>query len=141
MKLVVFLCIIILLPAVLFPQTERAGSDKHDSIKTILNFESFFNRADYYSNIYSDVDQSILYIDTALLNDENFVALKLTSLNKSIAPEVNTAALPQNILAPLYNSYIENNKFNMVRTILGMTQTAAAGYLAYRHIKKYGFFK
>lgn len=140
MKTVVFLCVIIFLPAVGFSQTEKRVSSEHDSVKTIINFSSFLNRAEYLSNIYSEENQSSFKLDTQMLNDENFVSLKLMALNRQQLT-VNSAALPQNILAPLYNSYMENQKFNMVRTILGMTQTAAVGYLAYRHIKKYGFFK
>jgi hypothetical protein len=29
----------------------------------------------------------------------------------------------------------------MVRYVLGMAQAGAVGYMAYRHIKKYGFWK
>ena len=48
---------------------------------------------------------------------------------------------PGNIIEPLHQQYIENSKLNPVRYVLGMAQTAAVGYLAYRHIKKYGLFK
>ena len=44
-------------------------------------------------------------------------------------------------LSPLYTQYIEDSKFNPVRYILGMAQVGAVGYLAYKHIKKYGFLK
>jgi hypothetical protein len=44
-------------------------------------------------------------------------------------------------LSPLYTQYIEESKFNPVRYILGMAQVGAVGYLAYKHIKKYGFLK
>ncbi len=48
---------------------------------------------------------------------------------------------PRNILSPLYNQYMENSKFNPVRYVLGMAEAGAVGYLAYKHIKKYGFWK
>ena len=44
-------------------------------------------------------------------------------------------------LSPLYTQYIEDSKFNPVRYILGMAEVGAVGYLAYKHIKKYGFLK
>jgi hypothetical protein len=44
-------------------------------------------------------------------------------------------------LSPLYAQYIEDSKFNPIRYVLGMAQLSAVGYLAYRHIKKYGFLK
>ncbi len=45
-----------------------------------------------------------------------------------------------NIMLPLQEQYIESQKLNFVQYFLGITQTAAVGYLAYRHIKKYGFW-
>lgn len=44
-------------------------------------------------------------------------------------------------LSPLYAQYIEDSKFNPIRYVLGMAQLSAVGYLAYKHIKKYGFLK
>jgi hypothetical protein len=48
---------------------------------------------------------------------------------------------PSELIAPLHQEFLENSKLNPVRYVLGMAQTAAVGYLAYRHIKKYGLFK
>jgi hypothetical protein len=45
------------------------------------------------------------------------------------------------LMLPFYKQYLENSKFNPIRYVLGIAQTAAVGYMAYRHIKKYGFFK
>jgi hypothetical protein len=42
---------------------------------------------------------------------------------------------------PLYKKYLEDSKFNPFRYALGMMQVGAVGYLAYKHIKKYGFLK
>lgn len=42
---------------------------------------------------------------------------------------------------PLYQKYKEDSKFNPFRYALGMVQFGAVGYLAYKHIKKYGFLK
>jgi hypothetical protein len=44
-------------------------------------------------------------------------------------------------LSPLERQYLEESKFDPVRYALGMVQAGAVGYLAYKHIKKYGFFK
>jgi len=43
--------------------------------------------------------------------------------------------------SPLYQQYLRDSEFDMVRYILGTAQAAAVGYMAYRHIKKYGFWK
>ena len=41
----------------------------------------------------------------------------------------------------LYQQYLEDSKFDPVRYVLGMAQLGAVGYLAYKHIKKYSFWK
>ena len=43
--------------------------------------------------------------------------------------------------APLYQQYLKDSEFDMVRYILGTVQAGAVAYMAYRHIKKYGFWK
>jgi len=52
-------------------------------------------------------------------------------------PELNLDDMTQ----PLYQKYLEDSKFNPFRYALGMMQVGAVGYLAYKHIKKYGFLK
>ena len=44
-------------------------------------------------------------------------------------------------LSSLYTQYVEDSKFDAFRYVLGMAQVGAVGYLAYKHIKKYGFLK
>ena len=45
----------------------------------------------------------------------------------------------QHFTSILYQKYLEDSKFDPVRYVLGMAQLGAVAYLAYRHIKKYGF--
>lgn len=50
--------------------------------------------------------------------------------------EVNVSEM----LHPYLNYYIESKNISLLRQVLGMAQLGAVGYLAYRHIKKYGLF-
>ncbi len=45
------------------------------------------------------------------------------------------------MLDPLYNNYLETQKFATLKAILGSVQMGAVAYLAYKHIQKYGFLK
>ena len=45
------------------------------------------------------------------------------------------------LTSPLYQQYLKDSEFDMVRYILGAAQVSAVAYMAYRHIKKYGFWK
>ncbi len=44
---------------------------------------------------------------------------------------------PGYLHSSLYEQYLEDSKFNPIRTALGMIQAGAVGYLAYQHIKKW----
>ncbi len=46
-----------------------------------------------------------------------------------------------NMTLPLYQKYLEDSRLNPFKYALGMMQVGAVGYLAYKHIKKYGFLK
>jgi len=50
--------------------------------------------------------------------------------------EVNT-----HFTSSLYQQYLKDSEFDMVRYVLGVAQASAVGYMAYRYIKKYGFWK
>ncbi len=43
------------------------------------------------------------------------------------------------LVSPLLSKYHEDEKMNLFYTILGSVQAGAVGYMAYKHIKKYGF--
>ena len=52
----------------------------------------------------------------------------------------NETDIPGNILQPYYNYYMESKNISLFRRVLGIAQLGAVGYLAYKHIKKYGLF-
>jgi len=45
------------------------------------------------------------------------------------------------ILNPLQQQYMSSQSMSVWNYMLGMIQTGAFGYLAYEHLKKYGFLK
>lgn len=102
-----------------------------DPIQQIqLKYDEFeFIREKYYANIhaYLDDDKATLKLRTEFL-------MKHSTSNLTQQEGTNFY-----FLSPLYNQYVEDSKFNPVRYVLGLAQLSAAGYLAYRHIKKYGF--
>ena len=52
----------------------------------------------------------------------------------------NKIELPDNMLQPYYNYYMESKNISLFRRVLAMAQLGAVGYMAYKHIKKYGLF-
>lgn len=49
--------------------------------------------------------------------------------------------LQTNILNPLYIKYTELQNMRFIKSILGSVSVGATAYLAYKHLKKYGFLK
>lgn len=49
--------------------------------------------------------------------------------------------LQTNILNPLYIKYTESQNMRFIKSILGSVSVGATAYLAYKHLKKYGFLK
>lgn len=81
-------------------------------------------------------------MDLQANNDPNTIWMWTNlSLNTSGRIDFHPGQSPVSMIEPLHQQYIENSKLNPIRYILGMAQTAAVGYLAYKHIRKYGLFK
>ena len=74
-----------------------------------------------------DANPSTIWLRTELLVSNN------SDLRGN---EINT-----HFTSSLYQQYLRDSEFNMVRYVLGLAQTSAVAYMAYRHIKKYGFWK
>jgi len=82
-------------------------------------------------------------IPDEILFDENsstvWLRTELLLLNKNLLTK--NGELKTHFTSPLYQEYLRESEFDMVRYILGTVQTGAVAYMAYRHIKKYGFLK
>ncbi|GIK59580.1 MAG: hypothetical protein HND39_07100 [Ignavibacteriota bacterium] len=85
--------------------------------------------------LFNDVSDEILFEE----NPSNIwlrTELLISNNSYSNFNEVNTF-----FTAPLYQQYLRDSEFDMMRYVLGAVQAGAVGYMAYRHIKKYGFWK
>jgi hypothetical protein len=110
----------------------------NDTTKSKININSLedllykFDEFDFYTDLTEQKRAVILNKETAKL------WLKASFDKFTNSPfEKDNDLTPGYLHSSLYEQYLENSKFNPVRTALGMIQAGAAGYLAYRHIKKY----
>ncbi len=143
MKLYFIITIFILLPGYIFAQSEDtivpSVADtvfRYRGINPIMNF--------YYDDydLYLPFDFSLA--ESEQLPDGNISNLQLrTELALSYPTAFSTSSTDElnHLMLPFYKQYLENSKIDPIRYVLGMAQAAAVGYLAYRHIKKYGFWK
>ena len=143
MKLFFIITIFILLPGHIFAQSEDiivpSIADtvyRYQGINPIMNY--------YYDDydLYLPFDFSIA--ESEQLPEGNISNLQLrTELALSFPTVFSTGSTDElnHLMLPFYKQYLENSKIDPIRYILGMAQAAAVGNMAYRHIKKYGFWK
>ncbi len=128
---------VILLSSFIYSQEENRDSVvKINSFESLLKLQTKFEEFEIYREL------NYMRLDLQANNDKNTIWMwtKL-SINSPGSQESHAGESPGSMIEPLHQQFIENSKFNPVRYVLGMAQTAAVGYLAYQHIKKYGFFK
>jgi hypothetical protein len=124
-----------------FAQQEKAFDTIRDSVYRYqgiipplefkYNFEEIFSKSllsEVPDDILFDNNPSTIWLRTEILLSKNFTQTDYGEMNTFFT-------------APLYQQYLRDSEFDMVRYILGTVQTGAVAYMAYRHIKKYGFWK
>ena len=95
------------------------------------NFDVIFSKSlntDFSNDFLFDNNQSTVWLRTELLISTN-------------SAEIGRSEINTHFISPLYQQYLKDSEFDMVRYILGAAQASAVAYMAYRHIKKYGFWK
>jgi hypothetical protein len=112
---------------------------KNDSLKITTNQNSLIQMQIKFDEFEFHREFKDMKMNVPLDGDPNTVWLR-TSLAVSNTKYTDQKFSPH-FLSPLEKQYLENSKFNPLQYALGMVQAGAVGYLAYKHIKKYGFFK
>lgn len=138
MKVCFQICIYVILSAS-FIYSQKSSKDTSEHLYLydhLLNLQSKFEEFDMYREL------NYMRMDLQANDDPNTIWMWTNlSLNNSGRIDFHPGQSPVSMIEPLHQQYIENSKLNPVRYILGMAQTAAVGYLAYKHIRKYGLFK
>ena len=90
----------------------------------------------YGNPIVNQLEEDVLFNDnpsTIWLRTELLVSNQNDSFGRN---DINI-----HFTSPFYQQYLKDSEFDMVRYILGAAQVSAVAYMAYRHIKRYGFWK
>jgi hypothetical protein len=142
-KLLFVISIFILLTGQLFAQSEDifvpSVTDtvfRYQGINPLMKYD--YDDYDFYISFNFSIAES------EQLPEGNIANLQLrTEFALSYPTAFNTSSIDEmnHFMLPYYNRYLENSKVDPVRYLLGLAQAAAVGYMAYRHIKKYGFWK
>lgn len=138
MKLKGFLFLLVFLPAqFLFSQeTVNDTLKRYTSYDSLIKLQSKLNEFEIYREL------NYMRMNLNVNKDPNTIWM-WTKLSIAADESSNdySGESPGSMLEPLHQQFIENSRLNPIRYVLGMAQTAAVGYLAYQHIKKYGLFK
>lgn len=82
------------------------------------------------------------FLNPSLLNDTTSLWIKTRiQLGAFSNRSLNHSNSSSDILNPLYQKYLESQGMRTINSILGSVSVGAAAYLAYKHLKKYGFLK
>lgn len=143
MKSFIIFCWIVLLASEIFSQQENNSSTtSNDSTYKFLGINPQLNLPDQVFEL--DLQFKLWQEQSSMLTEGNKSNLWLRTELALSAPggfSENDLITAGDFSAPLYEQYQENQKFSPLFYVLGVAQTAAVGYMAYQHIKKYGFFK
>jgi hypothetical protein len=90
----------------------------------------------YIAPLFSQIPDEILFEDNS---STVWLRTELLLSNRSLLTE--NGEVHTHFTSPLYKQYLKDSEFDMVRYVLGTLQAGAVAYMAYRHIKKYGFWK
>jgi hypothetical protein len=90
----------------------------------------------YIAPLFSQIPDEILFEDNS---STVWLRTELLLSNRNMLTE--NGEINTHFTSPLYQQYLKDSEFDMVRYVLGTVQAGAVAYMAYRHIKKYGFWK
>ena len=131
----------LLLIASSYPQTnDNLQKTEKDSVLRFQGITPRFPLTD--KRFYNfPTDFTTLNINNLQLQPGSAWLLTEMELQQSILGKDNNSFKRTDLLNPLYLKYQNEQELKTLRYILGMAQLSAVGYLAYKHIRKYGFIK
>lgn len=127
-------CFIIITFTALSQEIADSLKVNKQTIRLNKSLSSVLDDLDFYLDLH-DLDK------TLLLNADPNTTWLWTSYAISSQATFQSNLNFDDMTLPLYQKYLEDSKFNPFRYALGMVQVGAVGYLAYKHIRKYGFLK
>jgi len=139
-KKVIFSFIILLLIAAKI--NAQALTDSSKSAEKPLSFSEFFNPYHNFDNKYFSKEFDNLQIISGRPLDNSSVWMRTRlQLNGLYNQDNSHGDVKSNVLNPLSQLYSASQSMKELKYFLGAVQTGAVGYLAYKHLKKYGFLK
>lgn len=137
----IFLCFFLFVASLLAQEIEKYSIEPSD---TSYRYQGIIPPVEYQYNLdeffteplFNQIPDEILFED----NPSN-IWLRTELLISYNDLQTENGEINTHFTSTLYQQYLRDSEFNMVSYVLGIAQTSAVAYMAYRHIKKYGFWK
>jgi len=137
----VLLCFFLLAATLLAQETEKYAIEPSD---TLYRFQGIIPPVEYQYDLnqffieplFNQIPDEVLFED----NPSN-IWLRTELLISYNNMQTENGEINTHFTSNLYQQYLRDSEFDMVSYVLGIAQTSAVAYMAYRHIKKYGFWK
>lgn len=130
----VIICFLIFFTSISSAQSERLKGFRLDIPVEIIEFG--------FNDLYLSGNPDRFFLLSSLKDDSTTIWIRtrfqLTGFSNQTSDNSN---LQSNILNPLYTRYTESQNMRFIKSILGSVSVGATAYLAYKHLKKYGFLK
>jgi hypothetical protein len=111
------------------------SSYRYQGIIPPVEFQYDMNQI-FSKPISNQIPEDVLFDD-----NPSTVWLRTQLLISNNVAQSGNGEITTHFTSPLYQQYLRDSEFDMFRYVLGIAQASAVGYMAYRHIKKYGFWK
>ncbi len=105
-----------------------------------MSLYNFFNTNTNLPDYIFNKELAELKLNASFINDSTSIMIR-TRMQLGSFFNNSLEAQPNNYLSSYYQNYLAEDKYKIVKQILGAVQMGAVGYLAYLHLTKYGFLK
>lgn len=141
-----FIIVVVLLLSIFaFSIPARAQEEKlNNYVDSTHRFQGIIPPVEFQYNldeIFSKPITSKIPEDVLFDNNPSTIWLRTELLLSINSEEFSRDKINTHFTSPLYQQYLKESEFDMFRYVLGVAQTSAVAYMAYRYIKKYGFWK
>lgn len=120
---------------------QKNSSEKADTIHTNPDSSQTIEHNNVLNTFSFTKNFSISSLNDMPLDKTSIMLQTRLRLVEMISEDPIKTNFKSSILNPLHQAFVESQSMKELKYILGMVQAGAVGYMAYQHLKKYGFLK
>ena len=137
--------VILLLPILTLTVPAQVRDEKSDNyVDSTYRFQGIVPPVEFQYNLNEILSKPIInkFGEDVIFDDsQSSIWLRTELLISSSSTQFGNNKTNTHFTSTLYQQYLKDSEFDMARYILGAAQVSAVAYMAYLHIKKYGFWK